>query len=63
MPSKMKKKLMHGGIPVFLLGLIMLIIGYPTRMIDSNLFIAVCLLLMVAGLVLAVAAIKSRSRY
>ena len=59
----MKRWILHLGIPLAAIGLLLLGIGFPTHLVDSNAYLLLCLLLIVGGCALRVYAAKHRSKY
>ncbi len=49
--------------PLLFIGMLLLVIGVPTHLCDHNAYLALCVLLVVGGLVKFVAEQKHRSKY
>ena len=58
-----RKLLNKCGLPLLFLGMLLLVIGVPTHLCDHNAYLALCVLLVVGGLVKFVAEQKHRSKY
>ena len=59
----MRKKLFRCGLPLLLLGVVLLVAGIPSHLCDHNAYLAACVVLIILGLVGYVADQKRRSRY
>ena len=60
---KLKRYCLRLGLPLFLLGCVMIVVGYPTGMNNRNWYLLLSLLAVVAGTVLYVAKQKKDSKY
>ena len=58
-----RKLLSKCGLPLLFLGMLLLVIGVPTHLCDHNAYLALCVLLVVGGLVKFVAEQKHRGKY
>ncbi len=59
----MRKLLNHCGLPILFLGMVMLLAGIPSHLCDYNAYLALCVVLMLSGLVWYVVCLKRRSKY